>query len=230
MTGARTPASRLVKAGLAAAAVVLGAGVAPLPANADGPGYGGNADALTVIWEVNAQRRGLAVYAVGFRGGSSVRVRIGSDAERTVIADQYGAVDLLFIATIATSTSKVKGTWKLAAVTTPLTGTPAPSGSASTPSGGPSAPAGASTDGGVAAVSAATGASVLVSGHTPAGELRTLIGAVPPEMTDRGAAELIPWVVALAGSLMAGLWLRRRYAFAVSGNVRRYRHPGRHRA
>ncbi|WP_433795228.1 hypothetical protein [Actinoplanes sp. CA-252034] len=222
MTGARTPASRLVKAGLAVAAVVLGTGVAPLPASADGPGYGGNADALTVIWEINAQRRGLAVYAVGFRGGSSVRVRVGSDPERTVIADPYGAVDLLFIAAIATSTSKVKGTWKLAAATTPL--------AATTQTGGATTLADGSTDGGTSAVTAATGASVLVSGHTPAGELRTLIGAVPPEMTDRGAAELIPWVVALAGSLLAGLWLRRRYGYAFSGNVRRYRHPARHRA
>ncbi|BEL07964.1 hypothetical protein Q0Z83_061550 [Actinoplanes sichuanensis] len=214
MTGARTPVSRLAKAGLAAATVVLGTGLAPLPASADGPGYGGNADALTVIWEINAQRRGLAVYAVGFRGGSSVRVRIGSDAERTVVADPYGAVDLLFIAKIA-STGKVKSTWKLASATTPL---------------------GATTlaDGGTSELTAATGASVLVSGHTPAGELRTLVGAVPPEMTEKGAAELIPWVVALAGSLMAGLWLRRRYGFAFAGDPRRpparHRHLARHRA
>lgn len=209
MTGARTPASRLAKAGLAVATVVLGTGLVPLPASADGPGYGGNADALTVIWEINAQRRGLAVYAVGFRGGSSVRVQIGSDAERTVVADPYGAVDLLFIAKLA-STSKVKSTWKLASAVTPLAD-------------------------GASELSAATGASVLVSGHTPAGELRTLVGAVPPEMTDRGATELVPWVAALAGSLLAGLWLRRRgftlAGLSFAGRPRpRHRHLARHRA
>jgi hypothetical protein len=173
-----------VKAGLSMAAVVLGAGLAPMPAGADGPGYGGNADALTVLWQLDAQRRGLAVYAVGFRGGSAVRVRVGSATERTVTADPYGAVDLLFAS--------------------PATGT--------------------------SVIAAATGASVLVTGHTPAGELRTLIGAVPPEMTGRGAVEIIPWVAALAGSVVAGFWLRRRYGSVFLGNVRRYRHPARHRA
>jgi hypothetical protein len=213
VTGARTPASRLVKAGLTMAAVVLGAGLAPLPAGADGPGYGGNADALTVLWEGNAQRRGLAVYAVGFRGGSAVRVRVGSETERTVTADPYGAVDLLF--TSAAGTSAVAG----------------PSAAAS-PSAAPgiAALAGTSALTGTSVLAAATGASVLVTGHTPAGELRTLIGAVPPEMTGRGAAEIVPWVAALAGSLLAGLWLRRRYGSAFAGNVRRYRHPARHRA
>lgn len=182
VTGARN-ASRLRKAGVLLAAVLAGAGVAPVPAGADGPGYGGNADALTVLWQADAQQRGLAVYAVGFRGGSPVQIRVGAEQERTVTADAAGAVDLL-LASAVTSTS---------------------------------------------AIVAATGASVLVTGHTPAGELRTLIGAVPPQVSATGAAEIIPWLAALAGSLVAGLMLRRRYGSAFSGELRRYRHPARHR-
>jgi hypothetical protein len=218
-----------VKAGLSVAAVVLGVGLAPLPAGADGPGYGGNADALTVLWEINSQRRGLAVYAVGFRGGSAVRVRVGSEAERTVTADPYGAVDLLFTSAAA-ATSASAGTAGTSAsarasATAATSAVPTTSATAAT-----SAIAGTSEVAGSSAVALATGASVLVTGHTPAGELRTLIGAVPPEMTGRGAAEIVPWVAALAGSLLAGLWLRRRYGSVFAGNVRRYRHPARHRA
>jgi hypothetical protein len=179
----RGSASRLRKAGILLSAVLASAGIAPAPAGADGPGYGGNADALTVLWQNDAQQRGLAVYAVGFRGGSPVQVRVGSEQERTVTADPAGAVDLV-LASAVTSTSTTV---------------------------------------------AATGASVLVVGHTPAGEMRTLIGAVPPQVSGTGAAEIVPWLAVMGGSLLAGLLLRRRYGAVFNGELRRYRHPARHR-
>nr|GID89300.1 hypothetical protein Ade03nite_82240 [Actinoplanes derwentensis] len=162
------------------AAVVIGAGVAPLPAGADGPGYGGTADALTVMWQSGVQDRTLSMYAVGFRSGSAVRVLVGSENEKVVTADSYGSVDLV-LASAAT--------------------TAAPS-------------------------NAVTGTSVLVTGRSPAGVTRTLVGAVPPQVTGTGVTELVPWTVALAGSLLAGLWLRRKTRLEMG----RHRHFARHRA
>ncbi|KUL27698.1 hypothetical protein [Actinoplanes awajinensis] len=182
MIVARTSVSGLRRAGLTLAAAVLGVGLAPMPARADGPGYGGDADALTVAWRSAGSGRGLVVSAVGFRSGSAVRVRVGSEAERSVTADPAGAVDML-----------------LTSASTAVT------------------------------AAAAAGTSVLLTGHTPAGDLRTLIGAVPPGAAGIGVADLVPWAGALALSGIAGLWLRRRFAPAAGGQLRRYRHPGRHR-
>ncbi|HWS33645.1 MAG TPA: hypothetical protein VN408_12990 [Actinoplanes sp.] len=183
MTGFCRP-TRLRRAGLMLAAATIGAGIAPAPAGADGPGYGGTADALTVMWQSGPEDRTLAMYAVGFRSGSAVRVQVGSDAEQVVNADPFGSVDLVLAA--------------------PATAVPS---------------------------NAVTGTSVLVSGQSPAGGARTLVGAVPPRVTASGATELVPWAVALAGLLLAGLWLRRANP-SLEGLIRapgRHRHLARHR-
>ena len=80
---------RLTTAALAG--IMLGAVAAPGAALADGPGYGGTADALTVQWRESSE---LAVFAVGFKGGSPIRLRVGSATERTMAADDAGALRL----------------------------------------------------------------------------------------------------------------------------------------
>ncbi|AGL14311.1 hypothetical protein [Actinoplanes sp. N902-109] len=92
-------ASRYRRSGrLLLVAVALGATLAPGAALADGPGYGGTADALTVQWDADSGATdGLAVYAVGFRGGSPVHLRVGSGDDRTIAADQSGALRVLVL-------------------------------------------------------------------------------------------------------------------------------------
>ena len=72
---------------------VLAAALAVFPAaqaNAEGAGYGGNADKLTVQW----QSQSLDIFGVGFRAGSTVSVRVGSAAERVVTAEPDGSLRL----------------------------------------------------------------------------------------------------------------------------------------
>ncbi|MEV4706331.1 hypothetical protein [Actinoplanes sp. NPDC049316] len=195
MTITRTPRS----GPLLLAAALLGAVVSPGAALADGPGYGGTADALTVQWQQPAAGTdGLAVYALGFRGGSPVNLRVGAGAERTVAADASGALRVLVVAAV-----------------TPM---PAPTADTTV------LPVGAASGGGLS-----TGTSVLAVGKTPAGDLRTLVGSVPPVTTGRGVQDLAPWGGAAAAMAGAVLWLRRRNAAAAAGLVQRYRHPARHR-
>lgn len=91
----RRPAAAHVLAGAALAGAVLGAVLAPGVALADGPGYGGTADALTVQWQAENDSPELAVYAVGFKGGSPVRLRVGSGAEEAIAADTAGALRMM---------------------------------------------------------------------------------------------------------------------------------------
>ncbi|MFI1991590.1 hypothetical protein [Actinoplanes sp. NPDC020271] len=180
-SGARLTSAR--RAGLLLAGALLGAGLTPVAALADGPGYGGTANALTVAWNPGSEQRGVAVYAVGFRSGSPVGVRVGGEAERNVTADPSGAIDMVLTAATAATATAVAG-----------------------------------------------GTVVLVSGHTPAGELRTLVGVVPPEAAGIGVAQLVPWTAAMTGLGSAVLWFRRRCARAAAWQLRRYRHLARHRA
>jgi MYXO-CTERM domain-containing protein len=83
----RSRLGRVLLAVLTSAAVLLNPGVAA----AEGPGYGGSADRLNLKWKADKGRR-LVVYAVGFRGGSAVVLRLGSGAEQTAYADQAGAL------------------------------------------------------------------------------------------------------------------------------------------
>ncbi|GGQ73776.1 hypothetical protein [Couchioplanes azureus] len=196
MTGIRSRSS----GPLLLASAMLGAVLAPGAALADGPGYGGTADALTVQWQTpsSATADGLAVYAVGFKGGSPVNLRVGADPERSVIADASGALRVLVLS---------------AAVT------PAP---ASTPDT-TVLPASAGTAGRLS-----PGTSVLAVGETPAGVLRTLVGSVPPPEAGRGMQDLAPWAGAAALAGAAVVWTRRRGA-ARAGAPHRHRFHPRHR-
>nr|BFE73318.1 hypothetical protein GCM10020092_066190 [Actinoplanes digitatis] len=139
------------------AAAALGAFTGPGAALADGPGYGGTADALTVQWRPHAAAGdGLAVYALGFKGGSPVNLRVGAAAERTVVADAAGALRVLVVSAAATPA-------------------PAPT---------PDTTVLPVTDGSTDRLS--SGTSVLAVGTTPAGAMRTLVGSVPPEQARPG--------------------------------------------
>lgn len=73
------------------------------------------------------------------------------------------------------------------------------------------------------------GTSVVVLGRAPGGSSRTLVGAVPPLPSGLGPADVIPWLVGGALTVVAGTqWRRRRVARAVpaeprSGTARGYR-------
>jgi hypothetical protein len=73
--------------------------VAPAAAAAEeGPGYGGTAASVTVQWQAAAgNAEGVAVYASGFHGGSAVQLRVGAAADRTVYADEFGALRILVV-------------------------------------------------------------------------------------------------------------------------------------
>lgn len=193
-------------------AAVLGAVGYPGAALADGPGYGGTADTLTVQWQQpeGASAEGLAVYALGFRGGSPVSLRVGSAATTTVNADLSGAVRVLVVGR-----------------------SPAPASPASTDA--PAALASpASTDATVLPVEYissgrfASGMVVSAVGRTPAGVIRNLVGAIPPAEAGRGAQDVVWWGAALAILAGAAGWIRRRGVGR--DTLQRYRHPARHRA
>lgn len=177
------------------ATVAFGALFAPAPARADGPGYGGDADSLTVRWQPasGAAGEGLAVYAVGFRGGSAVKLRVGAAGEQAVKADPSGALRILVV--------------KAAGITARASELPVLE---------------------AAAGRLSAGTSVLAVGETPAGDRRTLVGAVPPPAAGAGPADVVPWAGSLAVVGGAVLWFRRRTP-GVEMLLRRYRHPARHR-
>jgi hypothetical protein len=184
-------------------AAVLGAVVSPGAALADGPGYGGTADTLTVQWQPpeGASAEGLAVYALGFRGGSPVSLRVGSAATTTVTADLSGAVRVLVVDGDGAS---------------PTPSTPAPADAVVLP---------------VEQVGSgrfAAGMVVSAIGETPAGMIRSLVGAIPPAEAGTGVQDVAPWGIALAALAGGAGWLRRRGVGR--DTIQRYRHPARHRA
>jgi hypothetical protein len=181
-------------------AAVLGAVVSEGAALADGPGYGGTADALTVQWQLpaDAGTEGLAVYAVGFRGGSIVRLRVGSADTEAVTTDPSGAVRVLIVDESAVGS---------APATADATVLPV-------------------ADVSVGRFSA--GMTVSAVGETPAGVIRNLVGAIPPPEAGPGAQDVLPWGVAVALLAGAAGWVLRRDPGAAA--IKRYRHPARHRA
>jgi len=206
---------RLRRSALLLAAAVLGAVGSEGAARADGPGYGGTADALTVQWQQpeGASDEGLAVYALGFRGGSPVSLRVGSAATTTVKADLSGAVRVLVVD-------------QSAATSTPATSTPATSAPAT------SAPATVNaTVLPVEQVSSgrfAAGMVVSAVGETPAGVIRNLVGAIPPAEAGTGVQDVARWGAVVALFAGAAGWIRRRGVGR--DTIQRYRHPARHRA
>ena len=164
------------------AGLALGAVLAPGAALADGPGYGGTADTLTVQWQAEkASTDGLAVYAVGFRGGSPVQLRVGADAEQTIAADQSGALRVLVVNTTAATTTRAEAE-DVTVLKVDQTDT----------------------------TRFAAGTSVFALGETPAGDVRRLIGSVPPPAAGRGIQDLAPWAGALALLTATAVWSRRR--------------------
>jgi hypothetical protein len=184
-------------------AAVLGAVVSPGAALADGPGYGGTADTLTVQWQPpeGTSAEGLAVYALGFRGGSPVSLRVGSAPTTTVTADLSGAVRVLVVG---------------GQVASPTPATPAPADATVLPVEH------------VATGRFAAGTVVSAIGETPAGVIRSLVGAIPPAEAGTGVQDVAPWAIALAALAGGAGWLRRRGVGR--DTIQRYRHPARHRA
>ncbi|MFI7543896.1 hypothetical protein [Actinoplanes sp. NPDC049599] len=181
-------------------AAVLGAVVSAGPALADGPGYGGTADALTVQWQPpeGAGAEGVAVYALGFRSGSPVTLRVGSAVARTVAADLSGALRVLVVDGRAAPSASATGDATVLPVEQ------------------------------VASGRFAAGTTVSASGETPGGVIRNLVGAIPPPEAGAGVQDVARWAV-LAALLTGGAgWIRRRGVGAAT--LKRYGHPARHRA
>lgn len=119
---------------MAAAAVVAIAGL-PGQALAEGPGYGGTADQLGVVWWTAddaagtaaeataataepAQTDAIVVSGVGFLAGSEVILRIGDQTEFAAVVDATGAVRTV-VDLQAVDTTVDSGTSVLAVGTTP---------------------------------------------------------------------------------------------------------------
>ncbi|GAA3338445.1 hypothetical protein GCM10020358_18530 [Amorphoplanes nipponensis] len=181
-------------------AATLGALGAEGAALADGPGYGGTADALTVQWQPPEDTRseGLAVYAVGFRGGSTVSLRVGSADTRAVTADPSGAVRVLVVDRNAVAPAPAGADTVLLPIEH------------------------------VAGGQFAAGMTVSAVGETPAGVIRNLVGAIPPPEAGPGVQDVLRWGVALALAAGGVGWVRRRGPGG--NLIQRYRHPARHRA
>jgi hypothetical protein len=188
-----------VRSRLLLAAAVLGAFLSPGAALADGPGYGGTADALTVQWQKSS---GLAVFAVGFRAGSAVKLRVGSSADTTVAADVSGALRILVLAGDTTATNT--------ATTNAASGAASPSASASASASALAEDATVLRLDATSVDRFSTGTSIVAAGQTAGGTARRLIGSVPPEPTGRGLQDAVPWAGALAALATAAFWLRRR--------------------
>lgn len=156
---------------------------APIAHAADGPGYGGTADELAVVWQpveqvnlaagpslavaadselirTDQQSAQLVVRGVGFRGRSEIELRVGAGGTEVLRVDESGTLE----AEVGTSTGDV----------------------------------------------AEPGTSVIAIGRAPSGAARTLVGAVPPLPSGLGPADLVPWVAATAAGLGAIVMWRRR--------------------
>lgn len=163
------------------AAVV--AAITPAAVAVEGPGYGGTADELAVVWQPVEQvalaagarpalmdnpdliRTGreaarLVIRGVGFRGRSEVELRVGDGSVEQLRVDESGSLD-------------VELQQRQAAQSLP-------------------------------------GTSVIAIGRAPSGAARTLVGAVPPLPSGLGPADIVPWVVVAVGGLGSLLAWRRR--------------------
>ena len=162
-------------------AALLGAVGFQGAALADGPGYGGTADALTVEWQAeDASAEGLAVYALGFRGGSPVSLRVGAAPTTTVTADLSGAVRVLVVNESAATP---------AAATADAAVLPVEQ---------------------VSSGRFAAGMVVSAVGKTPAGVIRNLVGAIPPAEAGAGVQDVARWGAVVALFAGAAGWIRRR--------------------
>lgn len=156
---------------------------APVAHAEEGPGYGGTAHELAVVWQpieqvnlaagptlamaddtelIRTDRLAaqLIVRGVGFRGRSEIELRVGAEDAEVLRVDESGTLEV----EVATSTTDV----------------------------------------------AEPGTSVIAIGRAPSGAARTLVGAVPPLPSGLGPADLVPWVAATGVVLAAMVGWRRR--------------------
>lgn len=169
---------------------------------AEGPGYGGTADAVSVQWQDSADRAdALAVHAVGFRGASPVALRVGAAADQTVYADSAGALRILVVSAAGPVDAERAAGMTVLPVDISAAGRIAP------------------------------GMSVQLIGRNPAGGIRTLVGAVPPPAAGNGVQDVVPWaaLAVIAAVLMGSGWVSRPVPDGLRPTLRRYQHPARHR-
>jgi MYXO-CTERM domain-containing protein len=96
---------------LAAATATLVLTGTPGVAAAEGPGYGGKADKLILKREQAAPGKPkdpngeVAVFGVGFRGGSKVTLRVGSGGDSDAVTDEVGTLHVLVTAQVVPGTT-----------------------------------------------------------------------------------------------------------------------------
>lgn len=175
-------------AGLVVGSSVLGAAAA----QAEGPGYGGNAGDLSVSWTETSSKAWAAPPDIPDGGGDATdpnKIRLApGDAALTILGMGFRAKTMIRIQVgdIANVERKTDTTGTLSV----------------------DIPANQVTG-------AAPGQSVLASGLSPSGTTRTLVGSVPPKPSGIGPSDIMPWVVgALAVGALAytrpGLRKRRK--------------------
>jgi hypothetical protein len=193
---------------LPALLVVAFVGLLPVglasPAQAEGPGYGGGAEALTVSWQ--DQGSGDAPKeqpkALGGVGGGRGVVTVGGRAPDatvtgsglTLVVDGVGyrgrsEVEVR-VGSAAPFTARVDQTGTLDV------GVPATSAESTT-----------------------TGTSVVATGRSPSGTSMTLVGAIPPRPAGVGPVDLVPWVSAALALGAAGVWLVGRLRPASASEI-----------
>ena len=173
----------MTRAIIAVVTAFLVVGLAPSAHAVEGPGYGGTADELAVVWQpvdqVNLAAGGafalaqdpdlirteqesarLVVRGVGFRGRSEIELRVGAGTSDVLRVDESGTLE--------------------AEIQRDATETAAP------------------------------GTSVIAVGRAPSGAARTLVGAVPPLPSGVGPADIVPWAAAAAAVVATGYVVRRR--------------------
>jgi len=166
---------------LCGAVALAGVLLTPAAAAAEGPGYGGTADAMTVQWQTEpSSTEGLTVDAAGFRADSPVVLRVGSAADQTAVADAIGTLHLLVVS--AADAVRVRPAAGLTVVQLAA-----------------------------ATGRFSTGLSVQAVGHDPAGGIRTLVGSVPPRAAGNHVLDAAPWVALGAVLVGWGLIVRRRH-------------------
>jgi hypothetical protein len=165
----------------------------------EGPGYGGNADNLSVTW-TPASSVAVSAMAAGSGSRASVPSENSGDSGSNpdILRAGAPAEEKLTISGLGFGTrSEVAisvGDGEDMAVRADTTGTLR-----------------LDLDSGQAARTE-PGVSVLAMGRTPSGSSRTLVGAVPPKPNGIGPSELLPWLIGAVLAMGLGVWAIRRRA------------------
>lgn len=168
---------------IVALTAILAVTAAPAAHAVEGPGYGGTADELAVVWQpvdqvnlaagpsfalsqdpdlirTEQEAARLVVRGVGFRGRSEIELRVGAGAADVLRVDESGTLE-----------AEVRA---------------------------------------AATEAAAPGTSVIAIGRAPSGAARTLVGAVPPLPSGVGPADIVPWAAVAVAVIATGSVVRRR--------------------